>query len=105
VEFFQETLGKEAQSIIDNLKKIQDHLGNLHDAVVICELLRTFLKNLPKQQYLLPVYQQRDNSGIMVYLSHSYAERQLLIAQFPERWKWFMREEFRKNLASAISIL
>ncbi len=43
LEFFQEVLAKEAESLIEKIKSLQDHLGDLQDAVVASDLLRGFL--------------------------------------------------------------
>jgi CHAD domain-containing protein len=32
IEFFREVLGEEARAVIDDLKALQDHLGDLNDA-------------------------------------------------------------------------
>jgi len=40
VEFFREVLGTQAKTVINELKSIQDHLGELHDADVACQIVR-----------------------------------------------------------------
>jgi CHAD domain-containing protein len=43
LEYFQEVLGPEAKTVIDEVKALQDHLGDFQDAVVASNLLRDFL--------------------------------------------------------------
>ena len=43
VEFFREVLAPEAQELIDRVKGLQDHLGDLNDALVASRLLRDFM--------------------------------------------------------------
>ena len=43
LEFLEEVLGPESKVLVKELKKLQDHLGNLQDAVVASNLLRDFL--------------------------------------------------------------
>jgi CHAD domain-containing protein len=105
VEFFKEVLGPEAQPVIDDLKKIQDHLGDLNDADVAAKLLEDQLKLLEKRQDKFPVIQRINTGGIMRYLTHRLSERHQLLLTFPDLWKWFNRDKFRQNLASAISVL
>ncbi len=42
-EFFEEVLGPDAKPLIATTKDMQDHLGDLQDAVVTCTILRNFL--------------------------------------------------------------
>ena len=42
-EFFEEVLGPGAAPLIKATKEMQDHLGDLQDAVVTCTILRNFL--------------------------------------------------------------
>ena len=43
LEFFQEVMAEEAKPLIEKIKSLQDHLGDLQDAVVASNLLRGFL--------------------------------------------------------------
>ncbi len=43
LEFFEEVLDPDAKPLIKAVKELQDHLGDLQDAVVSCGVLRTFL--------------------------------------------------------------
>lgn len=105
VEYFREILGVQAQEVIDDLKRVQDHLGDFHDAVVACELVTNFLKNWEKSQMNQPLVERKNPEQIVSYLAYLHAERHRLIITMPETWRMFIRSEFRSNLANAISVL
>lgn len=44
LEFFGDVLGKEAEIMIKEVTALQDHLGDLHDAVVAIDLLGSYLQ-------------------------------------------------------------
>ncbi len=105
VEFFQEVLGPEVKLVIGDLKKIQDHLGELNDAQVATLILRDFLGEWDIQQQALPVLERTGPASIMAYLSTVYARRQQLMDTFRNTWEHFNRPEFRQSLASAVAAL
>jgi CHAD domain-containing protein len=105
VEYFREVLGAEATNIIQDLKLMQDHLGNLHDAVVACDLVTEFLKDWEKSQLDRPLAERQNPEPIVTYLAHLHAERHRLLVTLPEAWVLFNRPEFRANLAKAIAVL
>jgi CHAD domain-containing protein len=37
-------LGDDAKIMIEELKNLQDHLGDLHDSIITVDLLNSFLK-------------------------------------------------------------
>ena len=43
LEFFEDVLGPGARPLIKRVKGLQDHLGDLQDAVVTCGVLRDYL--------------------------------------------------------------
>ena len=43
LEFFKGMLGEDAKTMIEELKNFQDHLGNLHDAIVAIDLLGSYI--------------------------------------------------------------
>ena len=59
VEYFKEVLGKKAESVIDELKQIQDHLGDLNDAQVATQILREFIDIWESQQAELPISERQ----------------------------------------------
>jgi CHAD domain-containing protein len=105
VEFFREVLGEQAKSIINELKGLQDHLGDLHDADVVCQIVRQFLTEWDTHQTALPLAERQNPQSIVNYLSYQSAELHRLITTFPQAWARFNRPEFRMNLALAVAAL
>ncbi len=104
-EYFEEVLGPEAKLIIKDIKTVQDHLGDLNDAQVATEILRTFLSQWDDEQAQLSVIERHSPEPIMDYLSYRYTERHRLMLTFKDTWEHFSRPELRQNLAAAISVL
>jgi CHAD domain-containing protein len=105
VEYFREILGANVDQIISELKQLQDHLGELHDAVVACDLINDFLADWDSRQAELPITERLNPEPIVTYLAYLYSERYRLTSSFPGLWKKFNRPEFRQNIAQAISRL
>lgn len=103
VEFFQEVLGPEGSEVVDEIKKVQDHLGDLNDADVACNILGDFLSRWEKEQLALPIRERANPEPIMTYLATKHAERHRLVITFAQVWQRFMRPELRDNLAKAVS--
>lgn len=105
VEYFSEVLGKEAKSVINEIKALQDHLGDLNDAQVATQILRDFLARWDEKQASLPVQERLSPDAVMEYLSSRYRERQRLMVTFREAWEHFNRPELRKDIARAVEVL
>jgi CHAD domain-containing protein len=105
VEFFREVLGEQAKDIINALKGLQDHLGDLHDADVASQIVRQFLTEWDARQTALPLAERQNPQPIVAYLSQQSAELHRLMVSFPEAWSHFNRPEFRMNLALAVAAL
>jgi CHAD domain-containing protein len=105
VEFFHEVLGEQAKQVIDDIKKIQDHLGDLNDADVATHTLREFIETWEERQINLPLHQRQNPEPVVAYLASKHAERHRLMVTFPKVWAYFNRSEFLENLAQAISVL
>ncbi|MEW5867670.1 MAG: CHAD domain-containing protein [Chloroflexota bacterium] len=105
VEYFSEVLGAKARLVIEDLKVLQDHLGDLNDAQVAADLLREFLDEWEPRQADLPIHERQNLEGVVNYLASRHAERHRLMVTFQSAWKRFMRPAFRRNLASAVSVL
>ncbi|MFN8458112.1 MAG: CHAD domain-containing protein [Anaerolineae bacterium] len=103
LEFMDEILGEESQWVIDEVKMLQDHLGELNDAEVASNLLRDLLAEWNKSQAWPPLARQQ--SSLTAYLESRLAERQRLLETFPEAWERFNQPDFRRNLALAVSVL
>lgn len=105
VEFFREVLGKQNREIISELKSVQDHLGDLHDADVACLIMRQFLTEWDGRQAEFPLAERLNPQPILAYLSQQSAELHRLMVSFPQAWERFNRPDFRLNLALAVAEL
>lgn len=105
VEFFQEVLGAEAKAVINEIKAMQDHLGDLNDAQVACQILREFLDHWELTQSGLPMLVRQNPQPVVGYLAAKHAERHQLMMAFPKAWERFDRTELRRDLALAIAEL
>lgn len=105
VEYFREVLGSEAVQVINDLKGIQDHLGDLNDADVATQLLRQFIDSWEPQQMLLPIDERQNPEVILKYMAFRHTERHRLMVTFHEAWTYINRTEFRKNLSRAVAVL
>ncbi len=105
MEFFREVLGPEAKIIIEQIKVAQDHLGDLNDANVACQILTDFLEGWEARQQTLPLNERESPEPIVTYLAFRHAERHHLMVTFGETWKSFNREALRGHLAAAVAVL
>jgi CHAD domain-containing protein len=105
VEFFREVLGEEVKAVINDLKGVQDHLGDLNDASVVTGILSAFLASWDERQAGQPIGQRQNPEATIAYLANRHAERHHLMTTFAETWACFVRPEFRRNLALAVSAL
>jgi CHAD domain-containing protein len=105
VEFFREVLGEQAKGIINGLKGLQDHLGDLHDADVASQIVRQFLTEWDARQTALSLADRQNPQAIVNYLAQQSAELHRLIVSFPQTWAHFNRPEFRMDLALAVAAL
>ena len=108
LEFFEEVLGAEARPLIKSTKRLQDHLGDLQDAVVASNVLRNVLLwgtwDLPAkpgktalQDLMVP--------GLAAYLASRQEELRRLVATFPETWPQIRGPEFSRRLAAIVGEL
>ena len=105
LEYFREILGEGAHQAIGELKNLQDHLGELHDADVACQLVMDFMKEWDENQLHKPISDRMNPEPIATYLAYLHAERFQLTSTFPGLWKKFNRTEFRQSIAQAVSTL
>jgi CHAD domain-containing protein len=109
VEFFEEVLGRNARTLIKETVSMQDHLGDLHDAVVASGILRDFLiwgtwgHGADKQaiDWQAPVIAP----GVAAYLAATQTELQQLLDTFPEAWQRLQGPKFARLVAGAVSVL
>ena len=110
LEFFEEVLAPQTGDLIKRMKELQDHLGDLQDAVVASELLRDFLtwgtwghtqgkkkSKVPKEPVVAP--------GVAVYMADKQAELQRLLSTFPDVWVYFQSPEFKQTVAVVVAPL
>ncbi len=109
LEFFEEVLAPETKTLIKRMKMLQDHLGDLQDAVVASNLLRDFLtwgtwghrdaKKAPAPTELIVA------PGVANYLATRQIELQELLDTFPQTWEQFQSSEFTHLVAAALATL
>lgn len=100
VEYFRLVLGSQAEEIIQELKQLQDHLGDLNDANVASNLLEQFIA-VPGESSL----DAQQHESIHRYLQACIDERERLRSTFPQVWEYFKRSQFRNRLSKAIAAL
>jgi CHAD domain-containing protein len=105
LEFLEETLGAEAKEVIKEVVVMQDHLGNLQDAVVATDLLRGFLNEWAERQKSDGAAQQVDIHGVTQYLAMKQAETIELLRAFPAAWQRLSDPRLREKLARALGAL
>ena len=105
LEYFKEILNESVSKLINEIKQYQDHLGELHDADVACQLVRDFLKKWEANQQRSLIQERINPEPIVNYLAYLHAERYRLMMTFPEFWQNINRTEFRQNLANTITLL
>ncbi len=103
LEFFQEILGPEAAAVIEKLKAIQDHLGDLNDADVACQSLTQFISQWDRLQAEKPLNKRLSPQPLADYIAHNYGVRHRLMAEFPGVWRKFQRPAFEKQLTAALT--
>jgi len=109
LEFFQGIVGPEIAAPIEQLKSLQDYLGDLQDAVIACNRLNHLWRGgtlAPPPTPRAPV-----NSPPLVapdvarYHASRQQEIQEKVAAFPTLWGQFQTSDFFRQIAKAISIL
>lgn len=110
LEFFEEVLGPEAREAIEALKRLQDYLGDLQDAVVASDRLRNFWLwgtwDPPAEDELLS---SRVRPILAPGVARYHAEKQIEIQDaldgFSELWSRFRGPAFGALIARAVSVL
>ena len=109
LEFFGDVLGKEAEMMIKEVTALQDHLGDLHDAVVAIDLLGSYLQTgewgLSEGKYSGEKKIPTSFKGIEAYKAYREEELQTLLDTFPETWAKVQSNEFRQRIENAIKNL
>ncbi len=107
LEFFADVLKPDAQALIEHIKELQDHLGNLQDAVVACNILRDFLtwgkwsdvaqKSSRRRRALIVA------PGVAAYLAARQNEIHDLVQTFPRVWSPVIHADFKRQLLALIA--
>lgn len=105
LEFFREVLGESVKDLIAEIKTMQDHLGDLNDADVACQILRQFLDDWESRQVYKPISERDNPEPIVAYLASKHAERYFLTTTFQDAWHSFDQPEMREKLAAAVAVL
>ena len=109
LEFFQEVLGADAKVVIDKTKLLQDHLGDMQDAIVACDVLLGFLTTgtwgPPKTARFVPRGMAAGSPGVAVYLAEKEMEIDALRGSFPPVWEQIRGPEFSRPLAALVADL
>jgi CHAD domain-containing protein len=106
VEYFQEILGESAKEVIDDLKKVQDHLGDLNDARIASEILQKYIDSVEPKKGEKPT---EDELMILEatkeYLDYRQDEIRMLVKTFDKSWAKFNQPKLKRDLALAVSVL
>jgi CHAD domain-containing protein len=110
LEYFEEILSPEAKDAIKEIKGLQDHLGDLQDAVVASNLLRDFLTwgtwgHTQTKEGVLPPAEPIVAPGVAAYLAERQTELQRLVDTFPQAWAKIQSADFGQLVAAALSTL
>jgi len=106
LEFFEDVLGPGARPLIKKVKGLQDHLGDLQDAVVTSGVLRDYLTwgtwrhgghDLPGPIEVIVA------PGAARYLAVRQEEMERLILTFPDVWPTVAGSGFSRELATVIA--
>jgi CHAD domain-containing protein len=107
LEFFAGVLGPDAQSLVEQIKQLQDHLGNLQDAVVACNHLRDFL-TWGEWSHTAPKSARRPRTlivapGVAAYLAARQTEIREHVQRFPQVWAPISHSEFKNQLLTLLA--
>jgi triphosphatase len=105
LENFHDILGGESAVVLADVKKIQNHLGDLNDARVACELLQDFLQHWKQYRKKIATTRAKKPISVIDYLNVKLAEKELLSETFPQAWHHFNSNKLRLNLALSIAVI
>jgi CHAD domain-containing protein len=106
LEFFEDVLGPGARALIKRVKGLQDHLGDLQDAVVTSGVLRDYITwgTWRHEGHDLPgAIEVIVAPGAARYLTARQEEMERLVVTFPEVWPTVAGNEFSRELAAVIA--
>ena len=110
MEYFREALGPEVDMLIERIKALQDHLGDLQDCVIAREILTDFLKWgawKPKKKDKRDAEPHQpmlfQHMGVKAYLKAREHEQQILIDSFPHIWGEITDPYFSHSIAAMVT--
>ncbi|MDP2216317.1 MAG: CHAD domain-containing protein [Methanolobus sp.] len=105
LEFFREVLGAESKELIQDLKNLQDNLGDMHDAAVALELLENFERygrwGMTEEDHVKA--QAIKDPGVEAYMQYRREELKRLIAEFPTAWSKVIDNDFSITFSRTIA--
>jgi CHAD domain-containing protein len=108
MEFFREVLGPDTRSAIKEVVNVQDHLGDLQDAVVATDILRDFLRWGTwgsEARSEVPPATPVVAPGAETYLAAKQGELEHLVSTFPGIWQGLRGTDFSRMVAEAVVVL
>lgn len=108
LEFFEGPLGDGAEPLIETMKGLQDHLGDLQDAVVSCGIVRDVLTwgSWTPASTSPPVHTDIVVApGLARYLVARQEEMERLVTTFPDAWAGFAGGEVGARLTELLARL
>jgi CHAD domain-containing protein len=99
VEFFSEVLGKPVENVIEEFKRLQEHLGDLNDANVAGQIVGAVIQKMGKEAGM------EDMEPVHTYQAARVEERDRLVESFPAVWARFNSTDLRRRLAEALAPL
>jgi CHAD domain-containing protein len=96
LEAFEEALKPDAKKVIESVKQLQDHLGDLQDARVAGVLMQDFIHQADEQQ---------STASVLQYMAVREEEKQALLVSVRQEWHAFTHPDLRRVLAMSISTL
>ena len=104
LEFFAEATGAQTALLLEPLIALQDHLGELHDADMACQMIGEFIAARARLAQR-PGLAGTDFEGVAGYLSMLRTRIAEIEASFPDRWQVVIKPSFRQALAEAVAAL
>ncbi|MEJ2735859.1 MAG: CHAD domain-containing protein [Anaerolineae bacterium] len=112
LEFFGEVLGPDSSALVKEIVTMQDHLGDLQDAVVARRILREYLQRGAWGPSVAAAADGEsspgaplDAAGVEAYLAAKQAELEHLLNTFPQVWQRITGTEFSQGVADAVVVL
>lgn len=108
LEFFLEPLGPAAISLVERTRRLQDHLGNLQDAAIASDILRSYLRwggwrKAAREE--APLGDIVVAPEIAEYFAFRQGEIRKLLDTFPKAWADVSGPDFFNRMAILVATL